>query len=352
MDLKQNKWKVIALTSVILIGFIGIFIFTQIGPYNKNNKKDIIVDVPSGSTVSKISDILYENNLIKNKTLFKVVSKVSNKAPDIKAGKYLINQTYSNNDIINLLASGKIYQDGIKITIQEGSTSKEIIDILVSKKLGNKEDYEELIQNPKEFYDKFSYLKEDDITSLEGFLYPETYYFNENDSEKEILSEMLSAFNKIYSDKLREKQKELNMTIQQVVNLASIVEKEAVLDEDRAIIASVFYNRLEIDMPLQSDATIQYIFKERKKIVTYNDLKIDSPYNSYRNKGLPPTPIANPGVKSIEGTLYPEDTKYLYFVAKINGGNNYSVKYEEHLKYVKEYKDDRAKLNQTNTEKK
>jgi len=352
MDLKRNKWKVIALTSVILIGFIGIFIFTQIGPNNKNNKKDIIVDIPLGSTVSKISDILYENNLIKNKTLFKVVSKVSKKAPDIKAGKYLINQTYSNNDIINLLASGKIYQDGIKITIQEGSTSKEIIDTLVSKKLGNKEDYEELIQNPKEFYDKFSYLKEDDITSLEGFLYPETYYFDENASEKEILSKMLSTFNKIYSDKLREKQKELNMTIQQVVNLASIVEKEAVLDEDRPIIASVFYNRLERDMPLQSDATIQYIFKERKKIVTYNDLKIDSPYNSYRNKGLPPTPIANPGVKSIEATLYPDDTKYIYFVAKINGGNNYSIEYKDHLKNVKEYKDKRAKLNQTNTEEK
>jgi UPF0755 protein len=350
MDLKQNKWKVIALTSVIVIGFIGIFIFTQIGPYNKNNKRDIIVDIPSGSTVSKISDILYENNLIKNKTLFKVVSKISKKVPDVKAGKYLINQTYSNNDIINLLASGKIYQDGIKITIKEGSTSKEIIDILVSKKLGSKENYEELIQNPKEFYDEFSYLREEDITSLEGFLYPETYYFNENDSEKEILREMLSTFNKIYSDKLREKQNELNMTIKQVVNLASIVEKEAILDEDRPTIASVFYNRLEIDMPLQSDATIQYIFKERKKIVTYNDLKIDSPYNSYRNKGLPPTPIANPGVKSIEATLYPDNTKYLYFVAKINGGNNYSVEYKDHLKYVKEYKDERAKLNQTNTE--
>ncbi|HSQ88428.1 endolytic transglycosylase MltG [Romboutsia sp.] len=352
MDLNKNKWKVIKLTSFILVVLIGIFIFTQIGPYNRNNKKDIVIDIPSGSTVSKISDILYENELIKNKTLFKVVAKVSEKSPNIKAGKYLLNQTYSNNDIINLLASGRIYQDGVKITIPEGSTSKEIINILISKKLGNKETYENLIQNPKEFYDKFSYLKEDDITCLEGFLYPETYYFDENASEKEILSQMLSEFNKIYSDKLKEKQKELNMTLQQVVNLASIVEKEAVLDEDRPTIASVFYNRLEKDMQLQSDATIQYIFKERKKIVTYNDLKIDSPYNSYRNKGLPPTPIANPGVKSIQATLYPDDTKYLYFVAKLNGGNNYSVEYKDHLKYVKEYKDERAKLNQNKIEEK
>lgn len=127
--------------------------------------------------------------------------------------------------------------------------------------------------------------------------------------------------------------------------MASIVEKEAVLDEDRPLIASVFYNRIKIGMPLQSDATIQYIFEKRKKIVTYKDLKIDSPYNSYKNKGLPPTPIANPGIKSIEAVLNPADTDYLYFVAKMDGGNNYSTNYQDHLKYVKEYKDDRDKLN-------
>ena len=202
-----------------------------------------------------------------------------------------------------------------------------------------------MISNPKEFYDKFKFLEEEDIISLEGFLYPSTYYFDENSSEKEVLSTMLSQFNKVYTEKLKDRQKELNMTTEQVINLASIVEKEAVLDEDRPIIASVFYNRLKIGMPLQSDATIQYIFKERKKIVTYKDLEIDSPYNSYKNKGLPPTPIASPGIESIEATLYPEKTEYLYFVAKMDGGNNYSTSYEDHLKYVKEYKDERDRLN-------
>ena len=158
---------------------------------------------------------------------------------------------------------------------------------------------------------------------------------------------MLSQFNKVYTDKLRDRQKELNMTTEQVVNLASIVEKEAILDKDRPIIASVFYNRLEIGMPLQSDATIQYIFKERKKIVTYKDLEIDSPYNSYKNKGLPPTPISSPGIESIKATLYPKKTDYLYFVAKMDGGNNYSKNYEDHLKYVKEYKDERDRLNKS-----
>ena len=348
MDFNKNKWKIMMLASIVLVVSIGIFMFTEIGPYNKNNKNNIVVEIPSGSTSSQITDILYENKLIKNKTLFKVVAKVSNDVPKIKAGKYLLNQTYSNNDIINILASGKLYQDGIKITIPEGSTSTEIIDILISKKLGSKEVYKKLVQNPKEFYDQYLYLKEKDITSLEGFLYPETYYFNKDDSEKKVISQMLSAFDKNYDDKLKDRQKELNMSLQQIVNLASVIEKEAVLDEDRTTISSVFYNRLKIDMPLQSDATIQYAFPERKKIVTYNDLKIDSPYNSYKNKGLPPTPISNPGIKSIEAALYPEDTKYLYFVAKMNGGNSYNVEYEDHLKAVKEYKDERAKLNQNN----
>ena len=313
--------------------------------HDKNNKKGIVVEIPQGATTSTISDILYKNKLIKNKTMFKISVKLSNKAQHFKAGKYLFNQTYSNKEIIEDISSGKIYNDGIKITIPEGSTSKEIVSILVGQKLGNEESYEKLISNPKEFYNQFKFLKEEDITSLEGFLYPSTYYFDENASEKEVLSVMLSQFNKVYTDKLRDRQKELKMTIEQVVNLASIVEKEAVLDEDRPIIASVFYNRLKIGMPLQSDATIQYIFKERKKIVTYKDLEIDSPYNSYKNKGLPPTPIASPGIKSIEATLYPEKTEYLYFVAKMDGGNNYSTNYEDHLKYVKEYKDERDRLN-------
>lgn len=347
MNINKKRLGIIGAISIIFVLCISVFIFTQIGPYNKNNTQGIVVEIPQGSTTNTISDILYKNNLIKNKVMFKISVKLSNKAQQFKAGKYLFNQTYSNKQIINDLSLGKIYNDGIKITIPEGSTSREIVSILVDKKLGNEDSYEALISNPKEFYNDFKFLEEDDITSLEGFLYPSTYYFDENSSEKEVLSTMLSQFNKVYTDKLRDRQKELNMTTEQVVNLASIVEKEAILDKDRPIIASVFYNRLKIGMPLQSDATIQYIFKERKKIVTYKDLEIDSPYNSYKNKGLPPTPISSPGIESIKATLYPEKTDYLYFVAKMDGGNNYSKNYEDHLKYVKEYKDERDRLNKS-----
>ena len=344
MNLKNKKLTIIAIVFIMLAILIGAFVAYEIGPYDRKNKKDIIIDIPSGSSVSNISNILYENKLIKNKALFKLVVKLSNDSHSIKAGKYLVNQTYSNKDILNLLISGKIYNDGIKVTIPEGLTSKEIIDILVNKNIGDKANYEKLVKEPSKFYEKYPFLKESDITLLEGFLYPDTYYFSKNDSEFKVLSTMISRFSSEYTDELIKRQKELNMTLEEVVNMASIIEKEAVLDKDRPLIASVFYNRLKIGMPLQSDATIQYIFDERKQIVTYNDLKIDSPYNTYINKGLPPTPISNPGIKSIKAALYPEKTDYLYFVATIDGGNNYSTNYQDHLKYVKEYKDERDKL--------
>lgn len=342
---KRKKIMVAIAVSIIILILIATFVVIQIGPYKKNNKDDIVVDIPTGSTLSQVTDILKENNLIKNKTLFKLYVRVSNNTSKLKSGKYLFNQAYSNKEIVQDLSEGKVYNDGIKITVPEGSTSFEIVDILVKNKLGDKKIYEELINNPKEFKDNFKFLDDEKVISLEGFLYPSTYYFNESKTEKEILNHMLKTFESKYTEKLQKRQKELKKSLYEVINLASIVEKEAVLDEDRPIIASVFYNRINIGMPLQSDATIQYIFKERKKSITYNDLKIDSPYNTYKVQGLPPTPIANPGIKSIEAVLYPANTEYLYFVATIEGGNNYSKTYEEHVKNVAQYRKDREKRN-------
>lgn len=300
MNNKNINWKIIGITIVLLILLVVGYIYIQIGPYNKNSEKDILVEIPNGATLTKVSSILEENKLIKNKVLFKVVSKFKEDNNGVKAGKYLLSQKYSNSEILDILISGKTYNDGIKVTIPEGSTYKEVIKYLTNKKIGKVEVYEELINNPKEFYDKYKFLDEKDITTLEGFLYPDTYYFEKDMSEKDVISAMLKRFSEVYTPELKEKQKKMGLTLQQVINMASIIEKEAVKDVDRPKIAGVFYNRLEIGMPLQSDATIQYIFDERKHIVSYSDLKIDSPYNSYLNKGLPPTPIANPGINQLK----------------------------------------------------
>ncbi len=345
MNLNNNKSKKIILAILLIVVFMVAFVFIQTGPYDNNNSDDIVIEIPTGSTLGQVADILKENKLIKNKTLFKLYVRLSDNTSKLKSGKFLFNQTFSNDKIMKNLVTGKIYNEGIKITIPEGSTSNEIIDLLVKNKLGKKEIYKELINNPKEFVGEFKFLNEEKITSLEGFLYPSTYYFKDDENETEILKDMLSTFNSKYNEKLQNKQKELKISLWEVVNLASIVEKEAVLDEDRPLIASVFYNRLDIGMPLQSDATIQYAFDKRKKSITYDDLKIDSPYNSYMNQGLPPTPIANPGIASIEAVLYPAKSDYLYFVATIDGGNNYSKTYEEHVRNVEQYRKDREKRN-------
>lgn len=345
--MKLSKKKVIILvSSIVLLLLIGVlFVIYESGPYDKNNGEDKVVNIPMGSTVNNVADILKENNLIKNEFIFKINFKMKNNYSHMKSGKYLLNQKLSNSEIIDKLVSGEIYQDGIKVTIPEGSTSNEIIAILVKNELGKKEDFEELVSNPSEFYDDFEFLNQKDIKSLEGFLYPSTYYFDKDAKAKDIIKEMLTLFDRNYTDELKQKQKERGMTLQEVVNLASIVEKEAVIDEDRPIIASVFYNRLDQNMALQSDATLQYIFETRKKSITYNDLKIDSPYNTYVEKGLPPTPIANPCIKSIEAVLKPANTDYLYFVASIDGGNVYSKTYEEHKKNVNKYRKDRDERN-------
>ena len=344
----KKKILVILVLFVVIFASGGIYFKSRSGAYDVNEEKKVVVNIPSGSGTDSIADILSDAKLIKNKLVFKINVKMSGKASQFKAGEYQFDQSYTNGEIIDDIAAGKIYHSGPKVTVKEGVTSIEIIDELVKKNLGTKENYEKLINNPDEFRDKYEFLKDKNIKSLEGFLYPSTYFCTEGESEREVISRMLNKFDEMYKYKIKpEMDKHKDLNFYDVMKMASIIEKEAVVDKDRPLISSVFYNRLAKDMPLQSDATIQYAFKERKKVVTYEDLKIESPYNSYKYKGLPPTPIANPSWKSIEAAINPAETDYLYFVAKTDGGeNNYAKTYEEHLKNEKRYKEQREKNKQ------
>ena len=344
----KKKILVILVLFVVIFASGGIYFKSRSSAYDVNEEKKVVVNIPSGSGTDSIADILSNAKLIKNKLVFKINVKMSGKASQFKAGEYQFDQSYTNGEIIDDIAAGKIYHSGPKVTVKEGATSIEIIDELVKKNLGTKENYEKLINNPDEFRDKYEFLKDKNIKSLEGFLYPSTYFCTEGESEREVISRMLNKFDEMYKYKIKpEMDKHKDLNFYDVMKMASIIEKEAVVDKDRPLISSVFYNRLAKDMPLQSDATIQYAFKERKKVVTYEDLKIESPYNSYKYKGLPPTPIANPSWKSIEAAINPAETDYLYFVAKTDGGeNNYAKTYEEHLKNEKRYKEQREKNKQ------
>ena len=185
---------------------------------------------------------------------------------------------------------------------------------------------------------QYPYLNLPEVKSLEGFLFPDTYYISKEATNEQIIKMFLDRFSEVYEEQqLESKIQESGLNINEFITLASIVEREAVKKEERPIIAGIFYNRLSIQMPLQSCATVQYILKERKPVLSIADTKIDSPYNTYLIKGLPPAPIASPGLDAILATSNPQQTKFLYFVAKGDGGHEFSETYEQHLQAKKKY---------------
>ena len=169
---------------------------------NPNATASKIVDIPAGANVKQIASILKEQDMIKNKRVFVSNVKDTGKAEQIKSGKYKLSQNMSNDQIIDKLLRGKIYQDGIKVTIPEGSISTEIVNMLVKKKLGDREKFVKLFRSPSQFSDKYSFLKDKRISTLEGFLYPETYYFKKGISEKDIFDKMISEFDKKYKQNI------------------------------------------------------------------------------------------------------------------------------------------------------
>ncbi|WFD09010.1 endolytic transglycosylase MltG [Tepidibacter hydrothermalis] len=318
---------------IVLIIASGLVYFNiQTGPYDSSSEKQVLVDIKKGSSLNSVSEILFEKKLIKNKLFFKITAKVNDMDKGIKAGLYKINQSYSNKEILDILNSGRVYKDLVKVTIPEGFEAHQIAERISKLGLVDKNKFMDLVNNPSVFSENYKFLNEEDILSLEGYLFPDTYFFNKSYSEEDVINVMLKRFDEIYTDEYKKVQDEKNLTLNQVISLASIVEREARLDEERNVIAGVFYNRMDIKMPLQSCATVQYILGERKPNLSFDDIKIDSPYNTYKNAGLPPGPIASPGKKSIEAALYPDDVDYLYFVAKKNGSHSFSKTYNEHLK--------------------
>ncbi len=320
-------------------------------PVNPNSTISRVVDIPAGANVKQIATILKDQDMIKNKKVFVANVKETGKAEEIKSGKYKLSQNMSNDQIIDKLIKGQVHQDGIKVTIPEGSISTEIVNLLVKKNLGDRKKFVKLFRTPSEFSDKHSFLKDSRITTLEGFLYPETYYFKKGTSEKDIFDKMLSEFDRNYKKSISANVKKNKYNFYDTIIMASIIEKEAVKDEDRPIIASVFYNRLAKKMKLQSDAVLQYGLPERKGKVLYSDLKVESAYNLYIHHGLPPTPIASPGLKSMIAASRPSKTDYLYFVTNVNGVNSYSKTFEEHDKNAKNYHKERDAKEKANQEK-
>lgn len=240
---------------------------------------------------------------------------------EIKAGYYVLDGEYSKNDILNILKKGSYRK--IKITIPEGYTVYQIRSILSDNGLVTNDEFDSILKGIKDF----PYPTPNG--NFEGYFFPETYFFSEGESGKRVVETIVGEFLKNYPP---EKYQDTEKFYKDLI-VASIVEREAGFDGEKAFIASVFNNRIKKGMKLQSDATVNYVFNYEKKRIYYKDLEVDSPYNTYQNYGLPPAPIGNPGKISIDVSISSVESDYYYFVADGTGGHHFSKTYKEHIKF-------------------
>ena len=312
---------------IMVISFLFIPSFSQ---------KKVLVKIPKGAGSKEISFILWKNKIIPEPFLFLFLTKVLNCEDRLKAGVYEF-ESPNLVSVLNKLREGKVKI--CRITLPEGLPKWEVAELLSKKGIVDKKEFLEVVDNPECFYKNFPWLSGE--KSLEGYLFPDTYYFALEDDPVKVAGDFLARFEqeilplyRIYEKNTREKR----LSLHQIVTLASIVEKEAKVNFEKPVIAGVFYNRLRRGMKLRADPTIKYAlgsFSIRlyKKILDY-----PSAYNTYLYSGLPPGPICSPGVESIKATISPAKIGYLYFVAKGDGTHEFSNTYRDHLKAIEKYR--------------
>jgi len=321
---------------IIIIPFLANHWWSEsLKPVSENEQTREFV-IEQGMNAKDVATSLEKNHLIRNAKAFEFLCKLENADTKLMAGVYNLTPSMSSREILNVLLKGPV-PDVVKVTIPEGYTLEEIFDLLVVNGLGTKEEFYQAMYSFNA--DDYDFLNEVPMTEkrLEGFLFPDTYFFAKDSEPREILAKFLDRFEKELTKETIARLKELNTSIYTWVTKASIVEREAAKAEERPIIAGVFENRLNNGMLLESCATVQYILNERKPVLSYEDIAIDSPYNTYKYPGLPPGPIANPGHASLNAVLYPAQTEYLFFVAKNDGSHAFAITFEEHLQNVRKY---------------
>ena len=318
---KKHLALVIMAVAVACVIIFGIFTFSDV--VSVKNSGTVVIS--EGMTVNGVADYMKENKIIRFPLVFRAMSRIKGYDTKIRTGQIEVKTGMSYGEILEELINAE--PETVKVIIPEGYEIGEIAEKL-SVLVPEEEFYAAL---NKEYNYKFLENLPDREMRLEGYLFPATYAFPLDVTAEQVVNTMLKAFNDAFKDEYYKRAEELGMTVDQIVTLASVIERESNSGEDRAKVAGVFYNRLEKNMRLQSCATVQYILKERKEVLSTADTKINSPYNTYINDGLPIGPIASPGEECIKAALYPEDTTALYFVLGSDGKHIFSDTYEEHL---------------------
>lgn len=334
--------KIIALLCVLVIIaaaylYLNNYIVESLTAVDINDKTAITVEIPSGSTTNDIAEILFENNLISNIRTFKYYAERTGSDSKLKAGSYVLSRNMNADELLDSLIKGGSSGNTYNITIIEGLTNEDMAQVLSEQTGLSYDKFIELMEAPETFREDYEFLNDTSISNLQGYLMPDTYNIYIDSSEEDIIRVLLKQFDEFYLDEIKPRMGNTGLSFEEVINLASIVEKEALLDEERDEVAKVFLNRLDINMKLQSCATVNYANGEWKERLTYEDIEIDSPYNTYIVEGLPPAPINSPGRVSIISVLEPADVDYLFFVAKGDGSHYFSNTYDEHIDAAEEY---------------
>ena len=330
-----KKWAAIAAVFAVLLGaglFLAFGTTHVIERSDRDAKENIYMVVKPGTTASEIADHLTRLGVIDSRLRFWWLMKIQGDAQKFKTGTYAFAPHMDEQAVLDKLISGDTTV--VRFTIPEGFGIKEIAKRLADEGLV---DEQEFLAEAKDFA-PYDYMKKrpNERYAAEGYLFPDTYEIHSEVTPEAIMKMMAEDFDTRLTPALRQQAAAKNLSIHDLITLASLVEKEARYDEDRPIIAQVFFKRLQMGMPLQSDTTLQYLMAGPKEDVSIEDTKIDSPYNTYQHAGLPPGPIASPGMKSILAVLNPASTDYLYFVADRQGHNHYSQTYDEHLAIVEQ----------------
>jgi len=317
----------LGLLAIILI-IAGSLFFKASRPMSENTQTQIF-EVKSGMTLKQVSQELFHQNLIRSANAFQTIAFIQDKEKLIKVGEYYISPSMLPNEILQRITSGKTVLHSV--TIPEGYRITEIADLLEGRDLVDKNIFLQQAKN-------VDLLEGIATGSLEGYLFPDTYHFGKRTTEIKIINKMVETFKEraLKQDFLK-RAEDLGFSFHEIITLASLIEKETGKDSERKQISSVFHNRLKKNMLLQTDPTVIYAIDVFDGNIRKRDLKIDSPYNTYLYKGLPPGPIANPGLKSITAALYPANTSNLYFVSKQDGSHKFSATLNEHNLAVQKY---------------
>ncbi len=325
--------KILILVFALILGFVAYFVYS----FQSINSRPLSVDVQfrvnEGDTLNNVLEKLSNEKKLRNEFFVKVSIKMFGYDTNIKPGNYNFLKDTSLEKFIMQLNKGVLSDDYVKLTVPEGYSIESMAELFENSELDfTKEDFINEIKN----YNLPSYIKKVDGRryALEGFLFPDTYHFDKNSTPKIVIDTMVKRFEEVFKEVEKEQNVSIkNEDIDSIVTLASIVEREIIRDDERPKAASVFYNRLNVSMPLQSCATVIYALGTHKEVLYYSDLEVDSKYNTYKYDGLPIGPISSPGRESLRAAISPSSTDYLYFILNDETNSHYFFdNYKDFLK--------------------